>query len=294
MIVKLTNSGTETMKVKAFLQANGFSHRLVSTIKKTGQLLINTKRVWPTDAIQPGEQLTIRLPKEKSDPHVPFSDQPLVVLFEDENWLVINKPAGVTSVPGPSNRTDTMVNRIKGHLKRQGSQDLVPHVITRLDRDTSGVMLIAKNKVANSLLAPQIETHTIEKRYLAVVAGQLVSAAGLIDKPLGLAADGIHREIQTTGQQAQTKYVVQKQFPQFAVVQVQLLTGRTHQIRVHFKSIGHPLVGDALYGGPLDLGLTRQALHAQTLKFMDPLTNQPHFFEAPLPEDMRRLINVQK
>lgn len=292
MIIKLTNTSDQSLKIKAFLQKRNFSHRLISTIKKMGQLHVVEQKVTTLDLLAPGDVLTVRLPKEKSDATVPFSYVPLEVIFEDDNWLVVNKPSGLSSVPGPSNRTDTMVNRVKGHLKKQGSQDLVPHIVTRLDRDTSGVMLIAKNRVAISVLAPQIETHQIEKKYVALASGQFSVKEGFIDQPIGKAADGIHREIQADGQQAQTKYRVLKQFDQYALVSVQLLTGRTHQIRVHFASLGHPLVGDTLYGGPTDLGITRQALHAQSLKFTDPLTGKVHLFKTELPEDMRRLQYV--
>ncbi|WP_439001786.1 RluA family pseudouridine synthase [Pediococcus damnosus] len=292
MIMTMQNATSERLKIKVFLVSKGFSHRLISSIKKSGMLRIDGQKKTTADFIESGDILNLRLPKEKSDPNVPFSFEPLTVVFEDANWLVIDKPAGLPSVPGPSNRDDTVVNRVKGHLKNQGSQDLVPHVITRLDRFTSGVMLIAKNRLAASVLSPQIEQHTIQKKYRAFVSGRLTEKQGLIDKPIAKTADGIHREISEDGQQAQTRFQVIHQYENFAEVEAELLTGRTHQIRVHFTILGHPLLGDKLYGGPLDMGITRQALHAESLTFTDPLTDREQTFKVKLPEDMEQLKHV--
>lgn len=292
MIISFQNTTAEPLKIKAFLVSKGLSHRLISSIKNGGILQINGKKQTTADMIAPAEVLKLRLPKEKSDPNVPFSFQPLSVVFEDDNWLVINKPAGLSSVPGPSNRDDTVVNRVKGHLKTQGSQDLVPHVITRLDRFTSGVMLIAKNRLAASVLSPQIENHTIQKKYRVFVSGQLNEGQGVINQPIAKAADGIHREISADGQQAQTRFRLIHQYAHFAEVEAELLTGRTHQIRVHFASLGQPLLGDELYGGPMNMGIKRQALHAESLTFTDPLTNQEHTFKVVLPKEMESVKDV--
>ncbi|GEN95847.1 RluA family pseudouridine synthase [Pediococcus ethanolidurans] len=292
MIINLKNTTKQPMRIKAFLKSKGLSHRLISTAKHEGTMKIDGHKVSTTDVLDAGAELNLRLPKEKSDANVPFSFKPVEIVFEDDNWLVINKPVGLSSVPGPSNREDTVVNRVKGHLKDQGSKDLIPHVITRLDRDTSGVMLIAKNRLAVGVLAPQIENHDIEKKYFAFVQGTLKEKEGLIDKPIARAEDGIHREVSETGQQAQTRFQLIQQYDTYALVEVELLTGRTHQIRVHFASLGHPLLGDQLYGGPMDKKIVRQALHATSLKFVDPLTDQTHLFEVPMPQDMENLKNV--
>ncbi|GEL90636.1 RluA family pseudouridine synthase [Pediococcus parvulus] len=292
MIINLQNTTEEPMKIRAFLKSKGFSHRLISSAKHEGTMRIEGHKVSTTDTLEAGEKLNLQLPKEKSDPEVPFSFEPLEIVFEDENWLVINKPAGLTSVPGPSNREDTVVNRVKGHLKNNGSKDLIPHVITRLDRDTSGVMLIAKNRLAVSVLAPQIENHKIEKKYWAFVSGTMAEKKGIIDKPIVRSEDGIHREVNPEGQQAKTRFQVLRQYGDYALVGAELLTGRTHQIRVHFASLGHPLLGDQLYDGPMEMGISRQALHATSLKFVDPLTEQKHEFKVAIPEDMENLKNV--
>ncbi|WP_369404153.1 RluA family pseudouridine synthase [Secundilactobacillus oryzae] len=216
-------------------------------------------------------------------------------MAETANWLVVNKPAGLTVVPGPSNREDTLVNRVKGYLVKQGSEHLVPHIITRLDRFTSGLVLIAKHRYANSLFSEQLANNTLHKTYLAFVAGQVTPEHSIIDKPIRKADEGFNQIVASDGRSAQTEYWVLAANDQYSMVKVHLLTGRTHQIRVHFQSEGHPLLGDELYHGPLELGVIRQALHASQLSFTDPFTGAAEAFEAPLPVDLAPLkLNLEK
>ncbi|GBG94237.1 ribosomal large subunit pseudouridine synthase D [Ligilactobacillus salitolerans] len=265
---------------------------MLSTLKHgQGRVLVEKKRVQLTETIQMPTAVTLIMEPEKPDQNVPESDGPLTILYEDSNWLVVDKPAGLTSVPGPSNRTDTLVNRVKGQLKRQGSKDLVPHVLTRLDRFTSGLVLVGKHRFAQGLLNKQLETKQVQKTYFALVGGSLEKDHDLIDQPLQRAQGSFAQEVAVTGKKAVTEYWVTRRFgPQATLTKVKLHTGRTHQIRAHFAYLGHPLLGDELYGGALNYGIKRQALHAAKLSFIDPFTGQKLTFTSPIPADLQAVL----
>lgn len=285
----VTHSGATA---KTILAEQGVSHRMFSQINQSnGQVLINGRSVKPATKVNVGDRVTLVVPEEPADPNVPVSDGALTVQYEDDNLMVVEKPAGLTVVPGPSNRTDTLVNRVKGHLVAAGDRQLVPHVITRLDRDTSGLVLLAKHRLANSWLNQQLGDHTLVKRYLAIVSGRLTADHDMIDAPLRRADDGVNQIVAPDGKSAQTEYWVKQRGVDWTLVEVLLHTGRTHQIRAHFQSLGHPLLGDALYGGP-QTQLTRQALHAYQLTFEDPVTHEKRQFECPLPADMLAVVQV--
>lgn len=276
---------------KHFLQQKGISHRLISKLKKgQGRLLVDGQDRKPHFQLAQPADVTVIFPPEKEDPSVPASFKPLDILYEDENWLVVDKPAGLTSIPGPSNREDTLVNRVKGHLKQKGVQDLVPHVITRLDRFTSGLVLVAKHRFAQGLINKQVEGHQIKKRYYALVEGSLPHQHGKIDFPLGRIKDSFRRGRDPEGKPALTEYWVKEDFSgRASLVDVCLHTGRTHQIRAHFAGIGHPLLGDELYGGKTDL-INRQALHAYSLEFTDPFTQKIKKFKSSILIDIKKVL----
>lgn len=278
--------------LKKFLNAQGISHRMYRRLKTNGgEFLVNNREVDGTVSLHDGDRIEVIMPDEVSDPNVAVSDGPIVVVFEDANWLVVDKQAGLTVVPGPANRNDTLVNRIKGHLIAEGATDLVPHIITRLDRFTSGLVLVAKHQLANSLANDLLTAKTLHKRYQAVVSGTGLKAHGMIDKPIAKDPEGFGQLIDDQGKSAQTEYWVRGEFVDRTLVDVVLHTGRTHQIRVHFASIGHPLLGDALYHGPMDEGISRQALHATELQFVDPFSKKEFKFESQLPADILQVIH---
>lgn len=275
--------------VKKFLLAKKISQRTISQIRRGETiLLLNDHLIDLKQSIQPDDRLILRFQPENNSRLQP-DDRPIEVLYEDANWLAVNKPAGLSTVPGPSNRTTTLVNRVKGYLIKQQATDLVPHVITRLDRFTSGVVLLAKHHLAQSMIESQVESHLLDKRYLAVVDGQLKISHGLIDLPIKRVLGQPKRIINNQGQAAQTEFWVQKSAVKQTLVMVKLLTGRNHQIRVHFSHLGYPLTGDQLYGGSQNL-IQRQALHAWQLIFTDPFSGKKIKLVAPLPLDLQQLL----
>ena len=286
------NQSESTLRIKTFLAQRGVSHRMFAIIKRGGgQVLLNHRPVRTLDDVEPGDLVEVKMPAEQSNAIVAASDLPIKILYEDENWLVVDKVAGMTSVPGKADRETTMVNRVKGYLISEGTEDLVPHVVTRLDRFTSGVALLAKHRFAHGLLDKQLQTHTVDKRYYAIVDGIVPDDHGFIDAPIGrMDNDFIRREVRADGRPSQTEYWVVNRMPNQTLVKVQLHTGRTHQIRVHFKYIGHPLIGDEIYGGPMDRGIERQALHAYWLEFYDPFSEIKRHIQSPLPEDLKQIL----
>ncbi|PLA77540.1 RluA family pseudouridine synthase [Ligilactobacillus agilis] len=277
--------------LKKFLAARGVSHRLMGKIRRQkGAVLVDGKRVPFGTVLHQNEQVTLVLPEEKPVIKIAASPKPIEVLYEDANWLLVAKPAGLTSVPGPSNREDTLVNRVKYYLERNGRKNVVPHIITRLDRYTSGVVLLAKHSFAQGLIDKQVSNHEFDKRYYAIVAGQITKQHGLIEAPLKRKEGENFQIVSPDGRQAVTEYWLKANLAGGSLVEVKLHTGRTHQIRVHFQSKGHPLLGDELYKGPLDMGIERQALHAYHLAFNDPFTNKRLVVEAPLPSDMKSVL----
>ena len=201
---------------------------------------------------------------------------------------MIDKPAGLASVPGPTEQADTALNRVKGYLVAQKSVDLRPHLITRLDRFTSGLLLVAKHRVASSMISQQVEQHQVKKEYLALVSGHLPADHGMIDQPILRVANQAARVVDPAGQAAKTEYWVEQATATHSLVRLRLHSGRTHQIRVHLSWLGNPLVGDHLYGGELDR-LDHQALHATTLSFIDPFTQAEVNLISPLPSALQTL-----
>ncbi|WP_125605195.1 RluA family pseudouridine synthase [Lapidilactobacillus bayanensis] len=278
--------------IKRFLAAKGVSHRLYSELKRRGRILVDDQIVPFDFPLVSGSMLTVIFPPEGSDANVAGSDGEIVIVAETSHYLLLNKPAGLNTVPGPTNSTDTLVNRVKGHWRAVKSPDRKPHIITRLDRFSSGLVLVAHDILTNNLFVQEQAQQRLEKIYLAVVAGELPDDHGVIDAPLAQAEDSFQQVVTANGKDARTEYWVIKRLPNATVVRVKLHTGRTHQIRAHFASIAHPLLGDELYQGPMDQGIERQALHAWQLTFVEPYTGEEQSFTAPIPEDIATLIGT--
>ncbi|MFD1319100.1 RluA family pseudouridine synthase [Loigolactobacillus zhaoyuanensis] len=279
------------IKVALFLQHQGFSKRLLQQLKYHGQTWINGQPCRLIDQLPASAQIQIKLPAESGDPLAALSSQPLNILYETADWLVLNKPANVASVPGPQTGTDTIVSRVRGYLLRQHSENVVPHLMSRLDYGTSGVLLVAKHAFAQSR-ATTSDSLMREKIYLALVAGTVKAEHGMISLPIGRRSDQIAGIIDLAGKTARTEFWRQAYLPELdaTLLKVSLHTGRRHQIRIHCQAIGHPSLGDSLYGGPMNLEIQRPALHAWQLIFNDPFTQRKQKITAPLPTDLQNLL----
>jgi 23S rRNA pseudouridine1911/1915/1917 synthase len=242
----------------------------------------------PGDRLEGGERLTVRVP-----PPVPAEPQPeampLAIVYEDEHMIVVDKPAGMPVHPGPGHSGHTLVNALLAHCPDLPGIGGVqrPGIVHRLDKDTSGLIVAAKDERAHHGLTRQLAERRMHKTYLALVDGRLQPDEALIDAPIGRDPNNRKRMLVNgaAAREAQTSYRVRQRFPGYTYAEVSPITGRTHQIRVHMASLGHPVVGDAVYGRPTKL-VSRQFLHAWRLELRHPVDGVEMGFEAPLAEDL--------
>ncbi len=240
-----------------------------------------------------GTTLTITLPATPSPKPRPQAI-PLDILFEDNQLIILNKAAGLVVHPAAGHAQDTLVNALLSHCPKLASlDDERPGIVHRLDKDTSGVMVVAKTQGALQSLQKQFKARSVQKIYLALVHGQPQAPQGIIDVPLGRHPQ--HRQQMAalaSGRPARTRYTLLQQWKDYSLLKVELETGRTHQIRVHLAWLGNPVVGDTVYGRRKNLlSLSRQFLHASQLSLKHPLTGQRLTFEAPLPPDLKAALD---
>lgn len=292
---------------KVLAEASGLSRERVKALIAQGAVLVGGATAGqPSDKIATGTAFSIHVPPP-ADAHASPQDIPLVIPFEDEHLIVVDKPAGLVVHPAAGNPDGTLVNALLHHCKGQlsGIGGVArPGIVHRIDRDTSGLLVVAKSDAAHEGLAKQFADHSIERVYHAVVAGRPKAAQGTISARIGrsdrdrkkmavLAPDA------SRGKHAATHYKLLKPLDNCSLVECRLETGRTHQVRVHMASIGHPLLGDPAYGktpGPLrellkSLNFSRQALHAAVLGFTHPVKGDELRFSSGLPPDMEELID---
>jgi 23S rRNA pseudouridine1911/1915/1917 synthase len=249
-------------------------------------------------ALEPGQRVRVALPAPRQATLEPEAI-PLRIVYEDEDLLVVDKPAGLAVHPSPGHASHTLVNAVLSHcpdLSGIGGEGR-PGIVHRLDKDTSGLIIVAKNDAAHLSLARQLKERKVEKTYLALVEGRVTPPEGVIDAPI--ARDPRHRKRMAVvaparpagggGRDARTRYRLLRDVDGRSLLEVRPETGRTHQIRVHLASIGHPVAGDPLYGRRASL-LPRQFLHAQRLAFRHPRTGERIELEAPLPQDLARVL----
>ncbi|GGC77386.1 RluA family pseudouridine synthase [Enterococcus wangshanyuanii] len=283
----------EPQQVKYFLKEQGVSRGLLAKIKfQGGKIEVNDSVENVLFKLSLGDRVKVTIPDELEHETLLVDDKPLEILFEDEHYLVVDKPAGVASIPSQYHPNGTMANRVKAYYKAQGYKNQVIHVVTRLDRDTTGLMLFAKHGFAHAMLDQELRQKKVVKIYQALVGGHVESLAehGKIDQPIGRDLSSIlKRMVVDTGQQAETEYWLLKRQEKQALVNIQLHTGRTHQIRVHFESIGCSLLGDEMYGGNMDQGIERQALHCCQLNFVHPFSKEYMELRSPLADDMKKI-----
>lgn len=285
--------GTEDAGVELknyLMKQKGLSRRLLKAIKKDGgQILVNGAASRLRCLLEAGDCVEFLLPAETKGPAIAAEQIPLTIVYEDEAIIVLDKPAGMAVIPSPNHPNGTLANALLAHYEAQRLNSTV-HIVTRLDRDTSGLVLVAKNRYVHALLSEFQKAGQVERSYTALAEGVFIKTSSSIDLPIGRKEDSIIERIVTPdGQNAVTHYKVKQSGDGLALLSVRLETGRTHQIRVHLAHEGHPLAGDSLYGGSLAL-IKRQALHCERLFFMHPYRQEKVEFISEPPEDMMCLI----
>ncbi|AZB42003.1 RluA family pseudouridine synthase [Bacillus sp. FJAT-42376] len=269
------------------LQQVGASKGVIAHYRKTEGLMLNGSLLHEENPrVEKGDTVSLEVFKPEKEEIIPEFRE-LDILFEDEHLIALNKPAGMKTHPNEAKETGTLANALAFYYMMQGEERAVRHV-HRLDEDTSGAILFAKHALAQSVMDRALQEHEISRTYIAAVHGQPKPKKGTIDKPIG--RDRHHssrRRVSAGGQSAVTHYELLKSSGSESVLRIQLETGRTHQIRVHLSHIGHPIIGDKLYGKPSGM-IDRQALHAARIRFRHPLTNEEMHLCAPFPEDMIR------
>ena len=268
----------EKRKIEAILEREILlSRSLIAKLKRTeGAILLNGKSERVIATVKEGDILTVSIPEKETK--IDSKEIPLDILFEDEDIIAVNKPWGIPVHPSKNHASDTLANGIKYYL----GENSAIHIITRLDRETSGVVLIAKNTHSAKILTEQMKNGNIQKEYVAIVNGKTEPEKGTIDAPIDRDT-GIKRKVSESGKPAVTEYEV-IQNGVLSAVRLFPKTGRTHQIRVHLSHIGHAIFGDSMYGAPQVRERTR--LHCRRLVFQHPATTEKIEIIAPIPEDM--------
>jgi len=266
------------------------SSRFVRKLKKENGIFINNKPLFLNIEVKEDDLITIKFPRERSD----FEPQeiPLDVVYEDEHLLVINKQSNIVVHPTKGHANGTIANAVTYYMIKQKQQYKL-RFVNRLDRDTTGLLIIGKNAFIQEALVQQMVENTIKKKYIAIVDGIIENDSGTINEPIDLVEEGnILRGVVAGGKESVTHYKVLKRINnRFTEVELLLETGRTHQIRVHMAHIGHAIIGDHLYGTDKD-AVKRQALHAFNLTFMHPITNEKMELFADIPRDMQEIIDI--
>ncbi len=274
-------------------QVEQLSRSVVKNLINEGQVLVNGARQKASYHVREGDEISIEIPEPQVLELKP-RDIPLEIIYQDEDLAVINKPKGLVVHPAHGNWDYTMVNALLYHIKDLSgiNGQIRPGIVHRLDKDTSGVMVVAKNDVAHRSLAAQIKEHSIKREYIALVHGTIKENLGTIDAPIGRSKnDRKKMGVIADGRPAVSKYQVLERYHNYTLVRVELLTGRTHQIRVHFAYIKHSVVGDPLYGsGKKHFSLDSQALHAHLLGFNHPRIGKYLEFTSPLPEYFQDIL----
>ena len=281
------------MPVSCFLKQKGFSSQNLVQLKKDPYAVrANGIPCFMNHILQPGDTLTLHIHEEHSSEKIPPVELPLDIIYEDEDLMVINKPAGMPIHPSMNNYYNSLANSLAYYFAQQNCP-FVFRCINRLDRDTSGLTIVAKHYVSAGMLSTMIANKAssgITREYLAIVKGSVLPSEGTITAPLGRKEGSIIERCVDfeKGESALTHYRVLDEKNGHSLVSLILETGRTHQIRIHMKYLGYPLIGDYLYNPDMEQ-IQRQALHAWKLSFVHPITGEKMQFTAPLPEDMAKV-----
>lgn len=278
-------------------QYEALSRSFLQKLLKNGDVLVNGSPVKASYTVTEGDDIVLNVP-EALEPEIVPEDIPLSVLYEDQDVILVNKPKGMVVHPAAGHNTGTLVNALMYHCRGELSGIngvLRPGIVHRIDMDTTGVIVACKNDMAHAFLAAQLKEHTITRRYQAIVHGSFKEDEGTVDAPVGRHPQDRKKMCvnEKNGRNAVTHYRVLRRFEEFTHIECRLETGRTHQIRVHMAYLGHPLLGDAVYGPAKCLyQLKGQTLHAGILGFIHPRSREYVEFTAPLPEYFEKLLRT--
>ena len=279
------------LRVEQFLRRKRYSGQNLSEIKRMPKsILVNGVHYYMRQELSKGDHLQVRICETQNSEKIPPPKLPLDIIYEDEDLLVLNKPTGMPIHPSLNNYTNSMANALAYYFQSQG-KPFIFRCCNRLDRDTSGLTIVSKHLVSGSILSDMTKYREVHREYLAIARGSVTPSEGTIQAPLGR-KDGtiIERTVDWEhGEDAVTHYKVVKEANGHSLVSLRLETGRTHQIRIHMKYLGYPLIGDYLYNPDMEY-MTRQALHSHHMEFTHPITGEHMSFTAPLPEDMARVM----
>lgn len=266
------------------------SDRLITKLKKANKIYLNSLPTYTKKSVTVGDTVSVLIDFEEDNSNIVASNIPLNIIYEDDYLLVLNKPANIAIHPSILHFDNSLSNGVKFYFDKLGLKKKI-RIVNRLDRNTSGIVILAKNEYIQECLIKQMKTNEFKKEYLAIAKGFLESKSGTLNFPIARKEGSIiERTVSSDGDSAITHYDVVKEFNNLSLVHIVLETGRTHQIRVHFSHIGHPILGDTLYGSPSEL-INRQALHSYKLTFIHPVTKKKLILESSLPNDIKNIIN---
>ena len=287
----IISENTTPVTILDFLKKEGFSRHILSSMKNTpNTIILNGERGFGRSVLKPQDHLIITVPETESGENIIRTKMDLNIIYEDEDLLVLNKPAGMPIHPSLNNYTNSIANALAYYFQSQG-KPFIFRCCNRLDRDTSGLTIVSKHLVSGSILSDMTKYREVHREYLAIARGSVTPSEGTIQAPLGRKEGTIiERTVDWEhGEDAVTHYKVVKEANGHSLVSLRLETGRTHQIRIHMKYLGYPLIGDYLYNPDMEY-MTRQALHSHHMEFTHPITGEHMSFTAPLPEDMARVM----
>lgn len=279
------------LRIEQYLKRHGYSKQNFTELKKMPEsILVNGKWFYLKQTLHAGDILTVHIKETESSEHIPPMQLPLDIIYEDEDIIVINKAAGMPIHPSMNNYKNSLANGLAWYFQNQGKA-FIFRCTNRLDRDTSGLTVIAKHMLSSNILSGMAVRKEIRREYLAIVRGHVMPSAGTINAPLSRKPGSIiERTVDfENGETAVTHYQVAQEKNGHSLVSLILETGRTHQIRIHMKYLGFPLVGDYLYNPDMEY-IKRQALHSHRLTFRHPISGEIMDFTAPLPDDMANIL----
>ena len=286
----------ETKRIDTYLAEKTDNSRvMIQRLIDEEKIRVNGKKTKASYKVQEGDKITIEEVQAKQI-DLKAQDIPIDILYEDKDIIVVNKPKGMVVHPANGNLDGTLVNAIMAICKDSLSGiggEIRPGIVHRLDKDTSGVLIVAKHDKAHINLSEQIKNHEVEKTYIALVRGTVKENEATINMPIGRSTkDRKKMAVTKTGKNAVTHFKVLKRHNNYTLLEVKIETGRTHQIRVHLSEIGYPIIGDTVYSnGKNEWGIVGQCLHAKSIKFKHPTTGKEMLVEAPLPEYFEKIIN---